>query len=271
MTLLDIIRRSSGPGDDLTMQAMARVSGWIQASGTAALEMKDEKARWEALVDALVIREGDDNYYEEVPISDPEGHRVAAGDDWTDPTYDPYDDILAGSDKLSEKGFSVGAIYAGRPVISALGRNDKIRSRVGRLSIIDGVVAGLPGRASIEEINAVFSQDGLPPITEYNEKYFTQTGSDFYLKRDVVVMAALTDRTETIDFGDEEPIQVPDTLGYTGRGTVTGEPDPGRKLIVEAFNRKPPRIELEAYQASFPVVAEPEAVYVITDINTTPA
>jgi hypothetical protein len=60
---------------------------------------------------------------------------------------------------------------------------------------------------------------------------------------------------------------VGDTLGYTAIGRAAGQSNSGRVIKVRPVpDKKPPRVEGEGWQASFPVLADPEAVTVITGI-----
>jgi hypothetical protein len=57
---------------------------------------------------------------------------------------------------------------------------------------------------------------------------------------------------------------VDDTLGYHAIGTTGGSDDPGRVISVDIIDRKkPPRIEVEAWQTSLPIILSPEHVYVL--------
>ena len=263
--LIRILKQSNG-NDNLTMEAIARLTNWADAALLLPLIEKDEKRIWDCLVDAQVVRAGDNGYTETVSFPNPSGHRVAAGGNWSNNSYDPYLDIMAAAELLASKGYTAARCFAGKPVISKLSNNDKMKTRTGALSIMSGTVTGMPGRVSKAQLNALLGDDDIPPIEEYNLQYRTQTGTGYFLKRDVFVMIATTGRDESIDLGDSDPFLVRDTLGYTALGTPTGQTGPGRVVKVEAFDRKPPRVEGEAWEASFPVLTEPEAIVVITGI-----
>jgi hypothetical protein len=86
-----------------------------------------------------------------------------------------------------------------------------------------------------------------------------------------MVLVATTGRDESIDLGDFDPSVaspelVADTIGYVGVGRAAGQSAPGRHVVVNAYENKPPRIEGEAWQTSFPVITEPEAIYIIKSI-----
>jgi hypothetical protein len=266
-----LLRIIANAGNNPSMEAVSRILRWADTTLNLPLIELNEKQRWDAIVSASVVRTGDNGYTETVSYPNPSGHRVAAGGDWDSDAYDPYDDIIAGAELLASKGYTVNRIIASRSVISELGMNTKIQTRVGRLSIIGGTVVGLPGRASIAQINALFSEDGLPPIEEYNLQYRTQNGSGYFLPRNVLVMVATTGIDEDIDFGDSEEIPpVRDTLGYMGIGRAAGQTEPGRvipppRVITDS---KPPRIEGEGWQTALPIITEPEAIYVITGVGT---
>lgn len=264
--LLNMLLRAGSDGT-ITTQAMVQILNWIDWTINRPLVERNEKMRWDALVDASIVLTGDDGYTETVSLSNPSGHRVAAAAAWSNDANDPMDDIMLGVEKLAEKGYTVNRIFAGQPVITKLQKNEKMRQRSGTVAIIGGVSAGLPARSSVTAINGIMSDNDLPPIEPYNLQYRTQESNGYFLKRDVVVMVATTGQDAVIDLGDDEPLVVQDTLGYTAVGRPTGQAAPGRASYVAEHSNKPPRIEAEGWQTSLPVVTEPEAVYVITSIT----
>lgn len=264
---LRILARSGGGNPEMT--ALMQFLGWTDLTLIRPLQQKIEKMRFECLVDAQVPLTGDDNYYELVQYPDPTGHRVSVGGDWSDDTYDPYLDITKGVDFLASKGYTASRIITSTPVMATLANNDKIKTRVGRITVAAGSVVGLPGRASREEMNGMFAEDGIPAPEIYDRQYRTQTGSGYYLKRDVMMIVATTGRDETVDLGDAQPLVVQNTIGYVGVGRPTGASGPGRRVQLTPFENKPPRVEGEAWQTTLPVPRDPEAVYVIKNIVTT--
>jgi len=267
-----LIAKSTGTPENLdnpSMQGIADITKWIEATTALPLVNLNEKQRWDSIVDASVVRVGDGGYTETVPLPNPVGHRVNAAGDWMDEAYDPYDDIVGIVDAAAEKNYVINRIIAGRPVISALCQSPKVRMRLGMLSIAGGIVVGMPGRATREQVNGLLAADGIPPIEEYNASYQTQTGSDYYLKRNAMVFCCTTGRTANIELPDSTPLMLQDTLGYVAVGRAAGQTKPGRVLKSYAYDNKPPRIESEGWQASWPVLLDPEAVYVLKEINTT--
>lgn len=265
--LLRLIAREGGSNPSLA--AMRQILQWADKTLNQPLIVLNEKQRWDAIVASSVVRTGDNGYRETVAYTNPAGHRVAAGGDWDSDAYDPYADIIAGAEVLAGKGYTVNRIITSTTVMSKLSNNLLVQQRVGRVTIMGGVVAGLPGRASKADINGMLNEDGLPPIEIYDTQYFTQTSSGYYLPRTVMVMVATTGRDETIDFGDSEPLNVENTLGYVGVGRPAGQADAGRYIPEPRVitNSKPPRIEGEGWQTALPVITEPEAIYVITGIT----
>lgn len=242
-----------------SMDAMANVINFIETTVNRPLIELNEKQRWDAIVNAQVQRRGDNGYSEDVQYPNPSGHRVVAAGSWSTDTYDPFDDIYAMADTLQGKGFTVGRIISTRNVASILARNDKVRTRVGQDT-------GLNGRASLSAINLALGADGLPNIELYDLLYRTNTGTGRFLPNDVFVMVATTGRDASLDLGDEIEV-VPDTLGYTAIGRAAGQSGPGRVIRAEHFENKPPRVEAEGWQTSLPVITEPEAVGVISGIT----
>lgn len=265
--LVSILKRYTDT--DIPMRAMMNLLMWVDKTVNMPLIVKNEKMIWECIVDALVPRRGDDGYSEDVPISNPPGHRVAALGDWSDDDYNPLDDIYAQAQFLADKGLIVRMQIAGTPVLSKLLNNAKVKAAVGGyISVTNGgALVGNSQRVTLDGLNSYLGENELPPIVKYDNTYQDQAGSNFFLKRDVFVQIAETDQMETIDLGDEDPLTIESTLGYVGIGTTAGESMPGRKVVTEAFERKPPRIEAEGWQESFPVNQNPEAVSVIHTVQ----
>jgi hypothetical protein len=258
--------------DTRTMEAMAQLSQFVDRTINIPLRHKIEKMRWEAIVEAQVVRAGDNGYSEVITYSNPTGHRISAGD-WTDPDVDPYVEMMDMVDFLKGKGFTVSRIIAGTPVISKLAMNAKMRQRMGLISIVAGtsggnaLVTGLAGRAQLEDINRYVAGDGLPPIERYDSQYHKDIGSAFFLRRDAMVFVCTTPRQANILNADDQPVILPNTLGYVGVGRPTGATGPGRVVFVNPKLRsKPPHIEAEGWQTTLPVIGEPEAIGVLIDI-----
>jgi hypothetical protein len=262
---LDLVRAASGDASEaLTMEAVARLTAWADATLNLPLVEKRELQRAQALCDAVVTRKGDNGYEEEVQLSNPSGHRVETGaGDWDDPDYPIYDDVLAGIELLASKGYTANGIMTTTPIRAKMSKNNDIKERAGKIVVdADGSLKAARGRASLEQINEALRADGLPAMTINDTQFATQTESGFFMPRTDFLITASTGREETIDLGgDEEPLILTDTLGYTAQGKAAGQPAPGVKTLVTPFENKPPRIEGEAWQTSFPVPTEPEAVY----------
>lgn len=270
-TLLDLVRRASGDGADKpTMAATSRITGWSDATLALPMAEKRELQRAQALCDAVVTRRGDNGYEEDVQLSNPAGHRVETGaGDWDDEDYPLMEDILAGIELLAGKGYTVNRIITTTPIRAKMSKNNDIKERAGKI-VVDQATKRLKastGRASLEQINAMLEADGLPTMEIYDTQYYTQSSSGYFMPRTDFLMVAATGRDETIDMGDEEPLIMPDTLGYTPIGRAAGQSEPGVKVIVTPFENKPPRIEGEAWQTSFAFQTEPEAIYRIRVVD----
>lgn len=250
-----------------SMTAVASLTNWLDTAVNLSLIEHNERQRWQAIVDAQVIRRGDNEYYEEVDYPDPADHRVAESAPWSTDTTDIFDDIATQVDLLASKGFTVGRFIAGRQVISKMSGNATIRTRTNRVTVnASGQILSTTGRAQLSDINQMLNADGMPAIEQYDLVYRTNTGSGYFLPRDVFVMVATTGRDELVDLGDSEEL-FPDTLGYSAVGRAAGQDAPGRVVRMEAFSNKPPRIEAQGWQTSLPIISEPEAIAVIHTIT----
>lgn len=273
--VINLMRQAEGrqgvPGGGVavpTMQAMTNMSNWAEMTLNQPMVVKQEKQRWQAIVSAQVTRTGDNGMQETVSFPNPAGHRVNAAGTWSNNSFDPYTDIIAGAEFLAAKGYTVSRIITSTTVRSKLSQNTNIVSRIGRLGIVSGAVAVEPrGRATLQEINQYISADGLPPIELYDLQYRTQNGSAFFLPRNVFVMIATTGRDQSIDRADLEPLPIQNTIGYQAVGRPAGQSEPGKKIFVQPFEDKPPRIAGQAWATTFPVLLEPESIFVIQNIS----
>lgn len=252
-----------------SMAVMAQTIQWFDNSVTAPLLSHNELQRSQALVNAQIVLKGDDNYTETINLPNPTGARVAAGGTWSNDAYDPWPDIIARVNYLRKKGYKISRIITSTDVLTILQNNAKVKARAGVVSIVSGVVTGLPGSLSVEQLNALAAKDGIPPFESYDRVYFTSTSYGYYLARDVMLFVSLTGRDERIERGDLEPVVKPNVLGYTAIGRAAGQNAPGRVLpapiVIE--NQKPPRVEAQGWQTSLAVVTDPEAVSVINTIS----
>lgn len=263
-------------GTNQTMEAMLQLIQWLDITINLPLAVKSEKQRWEAIVDAQVIRQGDNGYYEEVDYVDPAGHRVSLAAPWSNDANDPFDDFAAIADAAAAKGYTLSRIITARPVVSLLANNANVKSRVGLTVVTSGgTLQTLGGRASQAAINDALSRDGLPPIETYDVTYNTQEGNGYFLARDAMVFICNTGRDASLDLGDLDILNNPalegrdfgNSVGYVGIGRAAGQNTSGRATHLQAFSNKPPRVEAEGWQTSLPVITEPEAIFVIKDIS----
>ena len=250
-----------------SMTAVASITNWLDTAVNLALVEHDEKQRWQAIVDASVVRVGDNEYSETVSYSNPAGHRAAQSAAWSTDSTDIFEDIFTMADLLASKGYTVNRMITSRTVLAKMAGNNTVKTRTG-IAVVNtsGQITSAAGRATANAINGILQADGLPPIELYDLQYRTQTGDEYFLKRDVFVLVATTGQDETIDFGDSEKL-VPNTLGYLAIGRGAGQSAPGRVIQAEAKTDKPPRIEAEGWQTSLPVILHPEAIGVITGIT----
>lgn len=250
-----------------TMEGIAQLTNWADVTLNLPLIELNELQRWQAIVDAQVIRRGDGEYMDTVQYPNPTGHRVAQSAPWSTDTTDIFEQIFTVAEMLKGKGFNLSRIITSTPVLSKMGLNANVRTRTGVATINPaGQISATSGRATAEVINAILQRDDIPPIEVYNQQYRTQTGTGYFLKRDVMVFIAATGRDQVIDLGDDEDL-MPDTLGYMAIGRAAGQAAPGRVIRMEQFESKPPRIDGEAWQTALPVITEPESLAVLHSIT----
>lgn len=255
------------------MQAAAAVLGWGQAALNNALIERNEIQKWQAIVDGLVIRKGDNDFYEEVVYPNPEGHRVAAGTDWTDPDADILTELLAMKRRLAAKGGTVNRMIGSTAVLGLLLANRSLAKAAGKAIITvagDGTLTQTASAFAEADLTALFRANGLPAFEAYDRTYFLDDGTTGrFLKENALCLFCTTGRNENVALANDPNTfrLVQNTIGYTAVGRAVGQLTPGRVIQVTYFSNKPPRLEGEAWQSSLPVILDPEAFGVITDID----
>jgi hypothetical protein len=255
--------------------SIAAMIGWFDRAVIRPLEQIKEKHRWDAIVDAEVVRRGHNGYVEAVSYPDPAGHRANVGTVWTNNAIDPFDDIEATVQLLRDKGFEPNRIITSSAVVSVMTKNTKVKSRTGQALLqVDGsgTLSARYLSSSLREINNTLQGAGLPPIEVYDATYRTQRETKFFLKRKTMVILS-TQRFDDGLFvpadtpGAEDPRFTDPNIGYTAIGIPTGYAQPGRPAFLNPYlTTKPPRIEAEAWQTTIPVIREPNAIAVLEAI-----
>jgi len=261
----DALQRLANVGNDIA--AAASYTNWVDVNIVRALQEYTEQQRWQAIVDAEVIRTGSNGYSETITYPNPAGHRAAAGGSWSSDSYDPYDDILAMSEVLRGKGYRVTRIITSSSVISLMAGNEKVAQRTGSLQVnASGQIVTLAGFATRDAMNQVMVSSGLPPFEVYDLTYRTEDGTRTpFLTDDAMVLVAESGQDESIVFNDATKV-VSNVLGYSALGVPTGYSDPQRAYHQVLKTDKPPRLEAQGWQETLPVITEPEAIAVITGI-----
>lgn len=265
----DDIRKLLGRGG--TMQAQARFLGWLDREVNQALLRKNEKQRWDAIVDASVDRLGDNSYAETVAYPDPADHRVEVANDWEAMTGgvsddDPFEDILTVFETARDENIIFSRIIFSSKVQFKLLRNTFVadRARFGNVGFIPPNDEVLRGPVAIPQLASVFQSMGLPAPEIFDGKYEDYDGSHRYLHEEKMVFVGTTGTGEEIVPEDGDTFFVSDTLGYMAIGTPAGQDNPGRVINVEVIDKKkPPRIEVEGSQTALPVILAPEQLFVL--------
>jgi hypothetical protein len=254
-------------------QAESEVINFTDRTIGRSLAEYREKQRVDAIVEAKVVREGYNNYREVVDLPNPEGHRVTipsgtkgSPTGWWNDSYDPIEDIL---DRIiwlkSEKGLIVNRIVSSTKLKMRLARHPKVQAYAGGITIVQGQLQGTGPNGTGSAVDLAFNKNEIPTLDTYDLRYWLPDGSSKrFLRDDAFVMLCETGRDQMIDLGDEEPLPLFNTLGYTAIGRPVGEPTPGVAVRSNFKNDKPPRIECEGWQTCFPVVQDPEAMAIIT-------
>jgi hypothetical protein len=281
------------------MEGIAQVVRWMDNAIVRPHMIKNELQRWQAIIKGQVVRNGSNGYTETVEYYKPAGHRpevvggtVASPAGWYLGTYDPFDDIFAGSEKLAGLGYRVSDIICSQKLMAVIRANATVATRTSNVSVnANGQIVGTTNYVNTANIQQVLADNSLPPITVYNAGYQTPTGYQRFLDldttHDYMIMLGRTERqwdlvtdwgtrvegatgvfdTEAIDASD---LTISSTLGYYGIGRNVGAGGSGRTIHSEVQLKKPMGYYAEGYQAGLPILTEPEAIYIIRVQRPTP-
>ena len=133
-----------------SMTAVASITNWLDTAVNLALVEHDEKQRWQAIVDASVVRVGDNEYSETVSYSNPAGHRAAQSAAWSTDSTDIFEDIFTMADLLASKGYTVNRMITSRTVLAKMAGNNTVKTRTG-IAIVNtsGQITSAAGRAKL--------------------------------------------------------------------------------------------------------------------------
>lgn len=279
----DIARQFTGPDYDglvrylnanQSMQAAAMLLNLYDAAIVQALAEHDEIVVWEAIVKNSLTARGDNGYFEYENGPTLTGHRVNAGGDWSDPIYNPYDDIDAQVQLLVDKGFERSGIriVTTDKVRRILMANPFTAKRAGRVLVMGGTMAEtFTGSVDISDLAGVFTGLGLAAPLTYDRRISTRTGQVRAYPEGNLTLIASTGRDEEVLYNQNNPADVrivQDVLGFNGIGRPNGRGAAGRATAVRSFtDEKNARIEAEGWQSTGPVILEPEAIANIAAIQ----
>lgn len=266
-TLLQMITPVVGPIDASVqgMAAVGQLARWMDRGINLPLVELNEKMRWQALVNKQVQCRGDNGFKEDINYPSFADLTITASN-WIDPTIDPWDDIFKLQQAFAARGVTIKRIITSLQATAVMAKNAKVRARAGSITVLSGNVTSLQGFATLAQMNAALTADGLPPMETYNLQYRTQTGSKYFLPPDNMVFIGGSDLDETIDLGEGQFETIEGTLGYMAVGRGVGQASPGRYLRMKAEDDKPPRVDGQGWQTSLPVLTEPELVGLIKTI-----
>ncbi|MEO0533251.1 MAG: major capsid protein [Cyanobacteria bacterium P01_A01_bin.123] len=281
----DDLRKLLMRGGD--MEAMSRVIGWTDLELLQPHVIKNEIQRWQALLTAVTTRQTINGQMEPINYYRPADHVVtipggtqAAPQGWNLNTYDPFDDIEAGLEKLNGLGYDVTSMYATPYLARTLRLNAEVIKRTSFVVVnSNSEIVSSTNRVSNQILDDVFTDEGYPVLTRYNGGYESEVGFNRYMDveagYDYLLMVGSTQRnyeiasdyvgatnTDISGFTDGS-IVLNDTLGYYGVGRNPGKDASGRTIHTWMNEKKPVGMGGESYQTGLPVITDPQAYYVI--------
>jgi len=281
----DLARQITGPDYDgvvsylnrnMSMQAAGVVLGIFDAQIVQGMVEHDELAAWEAIVYNKLSRRGDNGYYSYEDGPDLTGHRVPVGGDWTDPAYDPWaEDIIPRIKFLVSLGYDRGGIriVTSDAVIQVLADHPSTarRAYAGQPLFTGQTLAEVAPVTTDADVAAVFRKLRVQVPITHDLRIFTKTGQVRAYPEDHMTFIASTGRSEEVRFNVDniEDVKiVNDVLGFFGIGRANGQQTAGRRSAVRSFtDQKDARIELEGWQATGPVILDPQAIADLSGIE----
>lgn len=275
-------------------QAIAQALRWTDRSLIRPHLIKNEIQRWQALTLNSVERKGSNGYAETVQFYQHPGHRinvpsgtVGAPQGWYNNTYDPFDDIATGVQKLEDLGYSVRGMFCLGKITSVLQRNAEVAKRASQVVInANGDITSSFGRVTMSQLNSISADEEMPMFTKYNGGYETPNGFKRFLDlsndRDYLVIVGNSDRqwdlatdytgrlaNQSENSFSDAAIQLEGTLGYYAVGRNVGQTSSGRTVTTEVQTRKPVGLYGESYETGFPVILDPQSIVVIEIMRPT--
>lgn len=271
----DALVRLQGIGSSQSIEQMSQSVLDFVGSMSRGLAARNEIQRWQAIVEGQITRVVNGTP-QVIAFPSATGQRSALATAWSTDTYDPMEDFIAAQEFGANMGYdNVARIIASRRVVNILARNDNMIKRSSGISPSDTTYSGVssPGRT-----NAYLATEGFPAIEVYESRYTEQDGSarvrQRYLRDDAIVFVFDTGQVNEaaleLAFQDGRPyvpVDAPGVLGYTGMGTVSGHPAPGRQVYLNpAVSTVRPRVTGEGAQTSLPVLTEPNGFKIFTAV-----
>ena len=277
----DIARQLIGPdyegvlrmlGRGQGLAAAARVIGIFDQYIIQAMAWHDEIANWQALLKNRIQGRGNNGWFEYENGPTLAGHFVAAGDDWTDPDYDPWTEIIARINFLASLGYQRSGIriYTTDKIMQTLAANPNTALRL--YAPFPNNITPIIGIITVDDVVAVFRKLGVQAPIINDQHVLTKTGQMRSFEEGNMFFAATTSRTEEVLYNVDDPSQfqlVRGNLGFNGIGKANMQTSTGRRTATRSYeNQKDARIEFEGWQSTGPIILEPTARTVISGIET---
>ncbi|MEM9486501.1 MAG: major capsid protein [Cyanobacteria bacterium P01_F01_bin.116] len=277
----DDIRKLLMRGGD--NQAIANTIQWFDREIIRPHTIKNEIQRWQAILKAQVTRETADGEMQSVDYYRPQDHVVtipggttAAEQGWHLGTYDPFDDIETGVEKLKGLGYALTGIYSTPYLARVLRINDQVIARYGRNQPNDTRPVA---RINEGRLNQVLQDEDYTTLTTYNGGYESGSGFQRYMDveagYDYMLLTGSTQRRYDMasDYAGATGVDVSgftdgaivlnNTLGYYAIGKNAGRDSSGRSTHQWINEKKPIGMGAESYQTGLPVLTDPQSYYVI--------
>lgn len=246
----------------------------IRLLGEVALREKKELKRWQT------IRNGYGRYLTsgnidkiEQPWNPPVTHRYDAGVDISDGAIDPIETVIEPAIAiLRDSGYECESIVCRDRPKRALANNPNTKENASSLTVTTSLQLAYNRIQNPDTyLDPFMSNADLPPIVTYDGYYYTQSGQKHFLEDTELIFFGRTPRIYPLSDPEQGRLLQFNNLGYYGIGTCQNRSSPGDVIKIKIIDDdKPDKIEVIADSTSSPIIQDPEAIVVVSNVFNTP-
>lgn len=250
--------------DNITQEALAEVVDFF-ASLNESLAKKAEVQRWDCLITGSVDKmDGTslDYPHKDETVSEVGQDHIQDAAVKFDGNSDPLQVFENAADLLEAQNYPLGRVIMSKKARRALLRNTNL------VQAYFGTDLGDNRRSlRVSQLNELMDEHDLPEIETYDVRYRDADGNwERYLDEEAVLFLGETGEERILDVGEQQPRILPNVVGYYAIGIPAGESQATKVLNAEVDPTYPPSISGQAVQVGLPVLQDPFAVVVRTNV-----